>query len=226
MLKELYAGRSVHRALLHEKVRVDVQATGTLLDLGGGRRQSYLEYMDLTQVERFIVLDLAFGEISALRPEWDQVKGSVTDMPIEANTINTVLCFSLLEHVYDYQRALNEIQRVMRSGAFLYGWVPFAFPVHGAPYDYWRYTELSLRNIISSSGLVPTKIESRGNTFLVIADLLLPYCRFSFLTPFARVGLTALAQIAAAVAASIARRRDSPLPYNCPSGIWFSCTKP
>ena len=101
MLKELYAGRSVHRALLHEKVMADVRVTGALLDLGGGRGQTYLEYMDLTQIERFVVLDLAFGENSASRPEWDQVRGSVTDMPIQSDSIDTVLCFSLLEHVYD-----------------------------------------------------------------------------------------------------------------------------
>ena len=77
------------------------------------------------------------------------MQGSVTDMPIESNSIDTVLCFNLLEHVYDHQQAFNEIQRVMSSGAVLFGWVPFAFPVHGAPNDYWRYTDQSLRHIIS-----------------------------------------------------------------------------
>ena len=219
ILTEVYGGHSAGRTMMHLKVKSDVEVHGTLLDVGGGRRQTYLKLIDLSKAERFITLDLEFD--SSSQTDSSEVLGSVTDLPIRSSSIDTVLCFNLLEHVFDHRAALLEIHRVMTKDAVLYGWVPFIIGVHGAPYDYWRYTDRSLRILLAEAGFVPVKVENRGSTFLAVYDLLRPYYRFSFLSRIARVVLVALALVATWAVSRIAKRVGSPRPWDCPTGIWF-----
>ena len=183
-----------------------------MLDLGGGRRQTYLKFIDLSKTKRFITLDLQFAN-SPPSPRLRKVVGSVTNLPFRSSSIDTVLCFNLLEHVFDHRAALSEIYRVMSEEAVLYGWVPFIIGVHSAPYDYWRYTDQSLRELLSETGFRSVKVENSGGTFLAVYDLLRPYYRFSFMTRIARVVLAASALAANWAVSKIAKRIDSPRPW-------------
>ena len=102
--------------------------------------------MDVSAAKSFVVVDIQPTPIVQM------VVGSVTDMPIRSKSIDTILCFNLLEHVFDYESALSEMHRVMKPGAVLYGWVPFIIGVHGDPNDYWRYTPETLRALLSNAG--------------------------------------------------------------------------
>ena len=204
---------------LHMKVRSEFNAQGIVLDIGGGRRQSYLRFMELSKSASFISLDLEFGE----PPTFDSsaVVGSVTVLPFASDSIGTVLCFNLLEHVFDHRTAISEIHRVMIEGGVLYGWVPFLFAVHGAPHDYWRYTDLSMMELLSAAGFNQVRAENTGSLFLSVYDLLSPYCRLKFV----RVPFGVLSLMATWAIAKIAKRRGSVRPFDGPSGVWFVATK-
>ena len=211
MLKEAYLGRSANRALMHHQVRSHVVLRGDVLDLGGGHRNTYLGYMDLSKAESFVVLDLA-------RTPAVDVVGSVTDIPIESESFDTVLCFNLLEHVQDYEAALREIHRVMKPGAVLYGWVPFLIGVHGDPEDYWRYTPETLRTLLPKAGLSITTLDSTGDAFLAAYDLMRPYMSIRYIGRILRPIAVLLALAASRV---LARNRDQRFPL----GIWFVTTR-
>ena len=50
------------------------------------------------------------------------VRGSIYEMPYEAGSFDLVFCFSVFEHLHEYERALREVARVLRPGAhFLLG---------------------------------------------------------------------------------------------------------
>ena len=53
---------------------------------------------------------------------------------------NSVVCWSVLEHVPDPQLAIAEMRRVLKPGGSIWIQVPFLFPYHADPYDYWRVT--------------------------------------------------------------------------------------
>jgi len=79
----------------------------------------------------------------------------VTNMlSIEDKSVDTIICISVLEHIWEYQRAINEIERVLKPGGKLLLTVPFGFPIHDT-IDYWRFTsdfykkELKKFNILS-----------------------------------------------------------------------------
>ena len=217
ILKEVYRGRSIGRALIHHQVSSHVTLIGNVLDIGGGHRNTYLEYMDLSKAKSFVVIDIQPTPIV-------QVVGSVTNMPIRSKSIDTVLCFNLLEHVFDYEAALSEIHRVMKPGAVLYGWVPFIMGVHGDPHDYWRYTPTALEQLLRNARLKPLTIEGCGDAFLSGFDLVRQFIRFWYIGRVIRVLCTLLALTVSWMFNRIYCRGTSHYA-NCPLGIWFSATR-
>ena len=78
------------------------------------------------------------------------VVADVCRIPFLDNGFDIVLLMEVLEHVHNPPQALTEIYRVMRPGGLLIFSVPFVFPLHDRPVDYFRFTrhglELLLRN--------------------------------------------------------------------------------
>ena len=204
---------------MHLRVRRDVELAGTVLDVGGGSRQTYIRYLDMTKVHSLVTADIYFPDTSP--GACPKVRTSVTDLPFGSGSMDTLLCFNLLEHVYDHRGALSEIRRVLREGGVLYGWVPFILSVHGAPQDYWRFTDESLCRLLSESGFTPLKVENAGGTFLSIYDLVRPYCRLWFPGRVLRVMLIAVALMMTWFVRKIPAKMGFPSPESAPTGIWF-----
>jgi SAM-dependent methyltransferase len=58
---------------------------------------------------------------------------------------NAVVCWSVLEHVPEPERAIAEMLRVLKPGGAIWVQLPFLFPYHADPHDYWRVTPSGLR---------------------------------------------------------------------------------
>lgn len=61
-----------------------------------------------------------------------------------------ILCLNVLEHVYDYETAISNMHRALKKGGTLIIAVPAFYPLHDEPHDYWRFTEHSLRRLLSN----------------------------------------------------------------------------
>ena len=219
VLSQVFRGHSAGRALMHLKVRREVEARGTVLDIGGGSRQTYLTFVDMSRARDFITIDIGFSRSSSVTHP--RVRGSVTSLPLRSDSVDTILCFNLLEHVYDHRQALAEIRRVMSCDAVLYGWVPFILGIHGAPQDYWRDTDEALGRLLSDSGFTSSRVENTGTTFLSAYDLVRPYCRFWFIGRLLRVVLVSLALMTSWALSRIAKKTGLPDPEGSPTGVWF-----
>jgi SAM-dependent methyltransferase len=67
----------------------------------------------------------------------------VTDihrMPFADESIGTVVCVEVLEHVFDPLRAVQELHRVLRPGGIAILTSVMFMPVHAHPWDFWRFT--------------------------------------------------------------------------------------
>jgi SAM-dependent methyltransferase len=71
----------------------------------------------------------------------------ITD-PGVVEVFDVVLASSVLEHVYDFQAAIDGIWRALRPGGIARIRVPFLFPLHDEPLDFWRFTEHSLARML------------------------------------------------------------------------------
>jgi ubiquinone/menaquinone biosynthesis C-methylase UbiE len=60
-------------------------------------------------------------------------------------SFNAAVCWSVLEHVPHPQVAIRELYRVLKPGALIWVQLPFLFPYHASPNDFWRVTPSGLR---------------------------------------------------------------------------------
>ncbi len=76
------------------------------------------------------------------------IVGDVCDMPFPDNNFDSVFLMEVLEHVHDPHKAISEIYRVLKPGGTLVFSVPFIFPLHDRPHDYFRYTKYGLELLL------------------------------------------------------------------------------
>lgn len=67
------------------------------------------------------------------------------DMKFENNSFDAAVCISVLEHVPYPQKAITELCRVLKPGGRIWIQLPFSFPYHECPQDYWRVSPQGLR---------------------------------------------------------------------------------
>jgi SAM-dependent methyltransferase len=100
----------------------------------------------------------------------DQI-ASVYDLPFEADSFENILCISVLEHLEDPIRAIKEMRRVLKQDGRILVSVPFLFPIHDAPGDYWRFTRFGLEKLFSA-GWTIERLVGETSTQKSLASLL------------------------------------------------------
>ncbi|CAM8630830.1 AdoMet_MTases domain containing protein [Comamonadaceae bacterium] len=108
------------------------QGSDTLvLSVGGGPTRHRPNEITLN-IEAFVNVD---------------VVGDAHDIPLHDNSVDTVICNAVLEHVRDPYKVASELMRVLKPGGMLYVEMPFLFFFHGYPNDYTRFTREGLRRV-------------------------------------------------------------------------------
>lgn len=97
----------------------------------------------------------------------DLVFADARDLPFKHREFDLVICVAVLEHIFDFQKAIHEMKRV--SGKYLFVGVPFVYKRHNDE-DYWRFTEEALDK------LVGWKKEFSFRTLSISPDLYLSHC--------------------------------------------------
>jgi SAM-dependent methyltransferase len=88
---------------------------------------------------------------------------SVYDIDYPENRFDACMALSLFEHLLHPDRALTEIKRVVKPNGLIVLLVPFNFPVHGYPDDYWRWTVPGLKQFMQGHGVQVTACFPCGN---------------------------------------------------------------
>jgi len=136
-----------------------------VLDIGCGRAP----YKKLISFDRYICLDVekrsdSIGEILLA----DINKG----IPIESETIDLIICTEVLEHLKEPFFALKEMRRILKGGGKLILTVPFLWPLHEEPNDYFRYSEYGLKYLLRAAGFDKIEIKPSNNFLISIFQIL------------------------------------------------------
>lgn len=75
-------------------------------------------------------------------------------LPVADASQDIVVAEMVLEHLMDPGRGAAELQRVCRPGGLILVKVPFCFPWHGIPIDFFRVTPSGVRALFRSTDLV------------------------------------------------------------------------
>jgi SAM-dependent methyltransferase len=101
------------------------------------------------------------------------------------DSFDSAICSDVLEHIYDPKTFLREIHLVLKHDGILLLNVPFAFPLHESPYDYYRYTEWTLKRFMKESGFEIITFESLGEIVATWIPLTTRgFCGFGFIGGF------------------------------------------
>jgi SAM-dependent methyltransferase len=92
-------------------------------------------------------------------PDYGHTVVDVTRMQFD-NEFDLILCISVLEHVVKPSLAATRLTAALRDGGCAVVAVPFVYPLHDEPYDFWRFTEHGLREVLSPFSSV--EIRRRG----------------------------------------------------------------
>ncbi len=82
------------------------------------------------------------------------VVGDAHTLPFEDSKFEQILCTEVLEHLHTPERAIAEMERVLKPGGTLLLTTRFLFPIHDAPHDYFRYTKYGLRHLLRNWEIV------------------------------------------------------------------------
>tara|TARA_R110000824_G_scaffold401771_1_gene615930 strand:+ start:584420 stop:585067 length:648 start_codon:yes stop_codon:yes gene_type:complete len=147
-----------------------VKLFGTVLDIGGDARGEYLKWIQGEFSTTTVNLDP--GAVP------DIVHDLETPLPVESAAFDHALLINVLEHIFEYRQLISEAVRAVRPGGSIVIVVPFLFPLHLDPHDYWRFSTEALRKECERLGLKNIQIAALGSGVFaaryVMLDRILP----------------------------------------------------
>ena len=174
---------------------------GDVLDFGCGSKP----YVDMFDTNSYTGLDFetevsADNELLAADYFYDG-----KTFPFEDNKFDSVFSSEVLEHVFNPDEILAEINRVMKPGGTVLLTCPFYWPEHEQPYDYARYTSFAIKHLFEKHGFEIVDYEKTGSYWDCLLQSLVLYMNFFiphrprllfilfftvFITPVMLIGLT------------------------------------
>jgi len=123
-----------------------------ILELGSGRLDHGSDAYSMRSLfgssNEFIQSDVV--------PDYGPLVVDATTMEFDRE-FDVILCSSVLEHVDDCRAAVERIHRALKPGGRAVISVPFLFPYHDEPHDFWRFTEYGLTRMLAQFSAVDVR---------------------------------------------------------------------
>lgn len=136
---------------------------GVLVDLGCGTapyKSFFLQY-----ATNYIGID--WSE-SLHEFKGDVISNLNKEINLENDFADTVVSFSVMEHLSNPQIFLNESYRILKEDGTIILGVPWMWWIHEAPHDYYRYTPYELKYMLNESGFKDIEIVPTSGFFTMI----------------------------------------------------------
>lgn len=132
-----------------------------ILDVGGGDpfTKWLNSYKDLFKDSDYKTMDYDISTGA-------DIIGDIHNIPLPADSIDAIICHSVLEHVINPTKAVEELYRILRPGGKIFVHVPSIYPYHarkGHYGDYWRFFDDILGELFK--GFSRVEIVKRGGYF-------------------------------------------------------------
>lgn len=138
---------------------------GIVLDVGAGH---YSRYQKFFKYDKYIKMDINHAEHV-------DVVGSVDSIPLQDESVDSVVCTQVFEHIKYPDKGASEIFRILKKGGYVLLTVPQTNELHEEPHDYFRYTKYGLNRIFNDAGFVNEVMEQRGGFFSTTAQMFIRF---------------------------------------------------
>ena len=142
---------------------------GRILDVGCGEKP----YANLFAATEYIGIDIEQSGHDHARSNIDVFYDGL-NIPFEDNSFDSIVCFEVLEHVFEPNKIVQEMHRVLKPGGKVLLTTPFIWNEHEIPYDYGRYTYFGLNHLFAKNGfkvLNQKRIVTGITLFIVLISL-------------------------------------------------------
>lgn len=150
------------RSNLHENLaRVAGRVQGRMLDVGSGRKP----YAELFSVTEHVGLELD-------TPRGREVGADVlydgSRFPFIDSTFDAVFASQVFEHVFEPDRFLAEVRRILRDDGVLLLTLPFVWDEHEQPNDFARYSSFGVTHLLERHGFRVEVLLKSGDDVSVV----------------------------------------------------------
>lgn len=157
------------RGLLKSIKELGSEITGRTLDVGCGTKP-YEKYFNFSEYVGLEIETTLNRELKKADYFYDGKK-----FPFGNAEFDSIVTNQVLEHVFNPDEFLSEINRVLKINGKLLLTVPFVWDEHEQPYDYARYSSFGLKSLLEKHGFEIIKQHKSVNDFGVIVQLLNAY---------------------------------------------------
>lgn len=168
------------KRLLYHIAKYIPELNGTLLDFGCGSKP----YAALFKVGKYIGLDFENPGHPHLNEQIDAFYDG-KKIPFANEYFDSVFTSEVLEHIFNPDEILPEINRVMKMNGKILLTCPFCICEHEVPNDYARYSSFAIKYLLEKNGFEVIAQDKTGNNVEVVFQLWTMYIHQHIL-PFIR----------------------------------------
>lgn len=96
-------------------------------------------------------------------------------IPFPDQYFDSIVCFEVLEHVFNIDKILQEFMRVLKPGGKVLISVPFVWEEHEIPFDFARYSSYGLVYLLKKNLFQIIKAEKTTSYFLTLCQLFINF---------------------------------------------------
>jgi len=138
---------------------------GRVLDVGCGRKP----YARLFEADEYLGL-----EVDSPHSRAHSLADAFYDggrFPFDEGRFDSVVSFQVFEHVFEPDRFLSEVRRVLADGGSFLLCVPFVWDEHEQPVDFARYSSFGLKHLLEKHGFRVEEIRKSVSDVRVVFQL-------------------------------------------------------
>ena len=158
---------------------------GKLLDFGCGSKP----YKSLFNVDEYIGLDTHNSGHLHINENIDVLYDG-KKIPFDDNYFDHIFSSEVLEHVFNINETMSELNRVLKINGKILITLPFAWGEHEQPYDFARYTSFGLKSLLKNNGFEIVEQVKTANYIETVFQILTAYLYHSVVPKGLRTILT------------------------------------
>lgn len=152
----------LHYHSLHRDIKnvISQYVSGKVLDIGCGNKPYEKDFLNRTT--EYIGCDIVQSSLQKVDIICDAKK-----IPLPSEQFDTIFCTQTIEHIAEHQLVLDEAYRLLKKEGKIILSVPFYWPLHEIPNDYFRFTKYGLVHLLQQSDFAIIEVIENGGSWAV-----------------------------------------------------------
>lgn len=171
-LKSVFSHNWLIKRIFYKAIKKTASsyAGGVLLDIGCGEKPYESEFKPY--IRDYIGLD---HEKTIHDKSKIDIFATAYNTTMACNSVDTVLCLSVLEHLERPWEAISEISRILKPDSYVILTGQFFWHLHEEPRDFYRYTKYGLKYLLEENGFEITELNPLTGFWVTFGQELVYY---------------------------------------------------